>query len=156
MKLLPLAVMLAAPLSSCASGTAGRVSSGSQWLVGSWVQLSEVIVPHQRMGERARGSRVELLEGVEVPLACNSGLAVTYRADGTYVSVNEDGLWQLEGERLVERIIRRPAPEDPGQAAMLNMMGDRFVWRVEQVGPDRMRVTDESELQQRLFQRCPQ
>lgn len=58
-------------------------------------------VPDPGAGQLA-GTWVMMADDLEFPLACASGLPITYAPDGTYGLLEERGTWRLEGDRLIE------------------------------------------------------
>jgi hypothetical protein len=82
--------------------------------------------------------------------ACNSGLPISYSADGRYTMWEESGAWSLAGDRLTEMATEAHEHVDPAEVAL----GRRFVSRVERRGDNEMRKTlaDGSRM---ILVRCP-
>ena len=104
-----LALLAAALLGGCA--TTGAPGRGDARLVGTWLVLSNEI---------------------EFPLACASGLPITYNGDRTYDLFEAYGTWRLDGDRLTETPTGATEVEDPAEIPI----GVPFISRIEWRGPD--------------------
>ena len=120
-----LAVATALLLSACTT-TGGGAPPSREWLVGTWLLIGP---------------------DLEYPLACASGLPITYEADGTYHMFEEQGVWRLEGNRLYEGATQA---DDPVEARV----GVTNVNRVARRGPDEMEKRFEDGGRATL-RRCP-
>jgi hypothetical protein len=69
--------------------------------------------------------------------ACNSGLPISYSADGRYTMWEESGDWSLQGDRLTEMATEAHEHVDPAEVAV----GRRFVSRIDRIGDNEMRKT---------------
>lgn len=123
------AVFLSAALllSACAT-TAPRPAPG-HWLVGTWLMLGE---------------------GVEYPLACESGLPIAYNADGTYDLFEDSGTWRLDGSRLTE--VATEHHDSGGEGGP--ELGRLYVSTIQRSGPDAFRKTYADGAVE-TFRRCP-
>jgi hypothetical protein len=106
---------------------AGCVGSNSppthEWLVGTWLRMSE---------------------GIAFPQFCDTGLPISYLADGTWRVFEGDGTWRLEGDDLFETTRDTVADEIPPPSTS----------RLIRSGPDQFRrVGEDGDVQ--TFRRCP-
>ena len=115
-------------LSACAT-TAPRSRPG-HWLIGTWLMMSE---------------------GVEHPLACESGLPIAYNANGTYDLFEDSGTWRLDGSRLTEVATRH---HDSGGGEGSPELGRPYVSTIQRSGPDAFRKTYADGTIE-TFRRCP-
>lgn len=97
-----------------------------QWLIGTWLLIEP---------------------DLQFPLACASGLPITYEADGTYHMFGERGVWRLEGDRLHEG----PTETDDADRSRV---GVRHVNRIDRRGPDEMEKRFQNGGAE-TFRRCP-
>lgn len=100
------------------------------WLVGTWILI-----------EREADRDLDL---------CDSGLPITYRADGTYSLFEETGVWRLRGRRLTETATAATAAGDPADVEI----GRPYRSRIARVGPDEMRKRFADGARMTLL-RCP-
>ena len=99
-------------LPGCATSGA-QVVPTREWLVGIWLA--------QKQGERSL-------------LACASGLPIAYRADGTYGTWEWDGIWRLDGDRLIETATIDNEMIPPEEVPL----GTNHVSRIVRVADDEM------------------
>lgn len=124
-KILTVGVALA--LGACATTPPG--SAGPARLIGTWL----LIAPD-----------------LEFPLACESGLPISYAADGTYALYEESGVWRLDGDVLTETTTAITEAGDPETSHL----GRPFVSRIRWRGPDRFRKRFAGGNVE-TFRRCP-
>lgn len=110
----------AALLAGCA--TAGEPPT-REWLVGTWLMMAE---------------------GVEFPRLCDTGLPISYLADGSWRVFEGDGIWRLDGDHLIETTIDTAADEIPPPSTS----------RIVRTGPDQFRRI-RSNGAVATFRRCP-
>ena len=96
------------------------------------------------------GTWLPLENGIEHPLACASGLPISYEAGGRYRLFEEEGQWRLDGDRLTEVASAATEAGDPAEVAI----GKPFVSTIRLLGRDRFlkRLSDGSRVD---FRRCP-
>lgn len=117
-------------LAGCATTPVPPSARSSSWIVGTWL-------------------------GVETDadrdlVACDSGLPIGYRADGTYVLFEERGTWRLDGDRLTEVVKEIHETADSSEAEI-----DRpYVSRVRRVDGNSF-VKTFADGGRMLFLRCP-
>ena len=110
--------------------TMARPRPTADWIVGVWLE--------QPTGERDL-------------LACNSGVPVVYRRDGTFGSWEWDGVWRLDRDRLIVTATVDNEMVPPEQVPI----GKPSVSRVERLGDNEMAETH-SNGQRVTLLRCPQ
>jgi len=96
------------------------------------------------------GTWLPLENGIEHPLACASGLPISYEHSGRYLLFEEQGQWRLDGDRLTEVATAATEAGDPAEVAF----GKPFVSTIRLLGRNRFlkRLGDGSQLE---FRRCP-
>ena len=99
---------------------------------------------------RLVGTWLMLSNDIEFPLACASGLPITYNGDGTYQLFEEYGTWQLDGDRLTETATGATEVEDPAEIPI----GVPFISRIQWRGPDTILKTFADGTVETL-RRCP-
>jgi hypothetical protein len=115
-------------LPGCAT-PAARPAPTPQWLAGTWLE--------QDPGERSL-------------LACASGLPVAYNSDGTFGTWEWNGVWRLEGDRLIETATVDNEMIEPEEVPL----GKPFVSRIVRVGDNEMRRI-RADGKRAAFLRCP-
>ena len=115
-----------AGLAACATM---RSSSSANWLVGTGLMMEP---------------------GVEHPLACASGLPITYDSNGSWALMDSSGAWRLDDDRLVETATQVSDPAEDGSPKI----GRTYVAEVERIGPDEFRKTY-ADGAVAIFRRCP-
>lgn len=123
-----LAVLVGTTAALAACATTSPPSAAS-WLVGTWLMMEP---------------------GVEHPLACASGLPITYEGDGSWALMDSSGTWRLEGLRLTETVTDVSDSADDGAP----QVGRTYIAEVERTGPDAFRKTYADGVVE-SFRRCP-
>jgi hypothetical protein len=124
------AVLLLLPVLLLAGCATTAPSSPSPWLVGLW------------LGEE---------DGVQFPLACESGLPIRYLTGGRYEIFEERGTWRLEGDRLTETATEATGAGNEGTPEI----GRPYASRIARDGSDAFVKTYADGAQTR-FRRCPE
>lgn len=124
-------VSLAAALLIAGCATTPRPSNPrpASWIIGTWLGIES--------------------EADRDLAACQSGLPIGYRADGTYVLFEETGTWRLDGNRLTEVVTEIEEGADSSEVEVKKP----YVSRVRQIDADSFVKTfaDGSTM---LFLRC--
>jgi hypothetical protein len=118
-----LACLLLLPLVVACASTPR--TSAPQWLVGTWIMMDA---------------------HTSFPAGCASDLPIAYRADGTYLYLDERGTWRLDGDRLTETVLEGG---EPGES------GEPMITGIEVAGPDSFTKTW-PDGESAIFRRCPQ
>jgi len=121
--------MIAAPLIAFA---AMLQQPAPPWIVGTWVWAQE---------------------GEPAPIAaCESGLRITYAAEGTYRFLGEAGDWRLDGDQLTE--IAREVSPDHWRPNAGDEIGQPWTARIERLEAGRF-VKHYQAGNRLVFHRCP-
>lgn len=119
-----------APVALLAGCVTASAPSPSPWLVGLW------------LGEE---------DGVQFPLACESGLPIRYLPGGRYALFEERGTWRLDGDRLTETATEATGAGDEGTPEI----GRPYASRIARDGSDAFVKTYADGARTR-FRRCPE